>query len=66
MTKAIVIAAAIGLLSACGGDEAGGGLSAEENRGLNEAAEMLDTSPDSLAPPEEAIGNETVTLDNSQ
>jgi hypothetical protein len=36
-------------LGACGrSDDKAGGLTAEENRQLDNAAEMLDTSPDSL------------------
>ncbi len=51
-------AAALATLSACGGDENAGGLSAEENRELNNAAEMLDASPDSLVASEDsALGN---------
>ena len=45
----LAIAAAVLALVACGGQEEGaGGVTAEESRQLNEAAEMLDASPDSL------------------
>ena len=51
-------AAALAMLTACGGEENAGGLSAEENRELNNAAEMLDASPDSLvATDDAALGN---------
>ena len=47
------LAAAAALLAACGSDEGRGGLTAEEERQLDEAAKMLDdnmidVSPDSL------------------
>lgn len=47
--------ASLALVSACGGgDEAAvGGVSAEEAAQLNNAAEMLDTSPDSMTAPED-------------
>lgn len=46
-------------LGACGGPEKGsGGVTREEAAQLNEAAEMLDASPDSLvAPDETGLGN---------
>ena len=52
-TMAIAALAAIGLLAACGDNEGRGGLSAEEERQLDNAAAMLednliDVSPDSL------------------
>lgn len=54
-------AAAAATLSACGQSDDPGGLSADESRRLNEAAEMLDVSDvsaDSLAAPDEtALGN---------
>jgi len=44
------------MLGACGrGDDKAGGLTAEENRQLDNAAEMLDTSPDSLVPVEDNV-----------
>lgn len=53
---ATLLAAA--MLAACGEREGEGGLTAEENRELNNAAEMLDTSPDSLvASDDAALGN---------
>jgi hypothetical protein len=43
-------------LGACGrGDDKAGGLTAEENAQLDNAAEMLDTSPDSLVPADDNI-----------
>lgn len=55
----LVIVAAVLALGACGGQEEGaGGVTAEESRQLNEAAEMLDASPDSLvASNETELGN---------
>jgi hypothetical protein len=53
MSKLVAAAAMVSLLAlgACGrGDDKAGGLTAEENRQLDNAAEMLDTSPDSLVP----------------
>jgi hypothetical protein len=51
--------AALLALGACGGpEEASGGVTREEAEQLNEAAEMLDASPDSLtAPDETGLGN---------
>ena len=51
--------AAMLALGACGGPEEGsGGVTREEAEQLNEAAEMLDASPDSLtAPDETGLGN---------
>lgn len=54
---AIGIITAMAALAGCGGDEAGG-VSREEAQQLNEAAEMLDASPDSLVASDEAmLGN---------
>jgi hypothetical protein len=52
-------AAALLSLGACGGQEEGaGGVTAEESRLLNEAAEMLDASSDSLVASNETdLGN---------
>ena len=54
----VVVAAVLGL-GACGGNGEGeGGVTAEESKQLNEAAEMLDASPDSLvAGDETGLGN---------
>jgi hypothetical protein len=55
----LVVVAAVLALGACGGGNEGeGGVTAEESRQLNEAAEMLDASPDSLvAGDETGLGN---------
>ena len=54
-----VIAAVLALAACGGGEEQGtGGVTAEESKQLNEAAEMLDASPDSLVISNEAeLGN---------
>jgi hypothetical protein len=61
MRKLVATAAMVSLLAlgACGrGDDKAAGLTAEENRQLDNAAEMLDTSPDSLVPADnQALGN---------
>ena len=57
MTKTILLlplAFATTALNACNRHEDSGGVSAEESQQLNNAAEMLDASPDSLA-----AGNDT-------
>lgn len=63
--------AALALLAGCGGrdDKASvGGVTAEEAAQLNNAAEMLDASPDSLAAPEnvplDMESNSGVVMDN--
>ncbi len=55
----LVVVAAVLALGACGGgDQKEGGVTAEESKQLNEAAEMLDASPDSLvAGDETGLGN---------
>jgi len=55
----ICAAGALALLAGCGGGGGSeGGVTAEESKQLNEAAEMLDASPDSLvAPDETGLGN---------
>ena len=55
----LVVAAAVLALGACGGgDGNSGGLSAEENQKLDNIAETLDASPDSLVATEGApVGN---------
>lgn len=51
-------AGALALLAGCGQQGGEGGVTAEESKQLNEAAEMLDASPDSLvAPDETGLGN---------
>ena len=60
MTRAggFIVLAGLALLSACGGEQQAGGVTADEAKQLNEAAEMLDVQPDSLAATEEAaLGN---------
>jgi len=54
--KAAAAMASLLALGACGrGDDKAGGLTAEENRQLDNAAEMLDTSPDSLVPADDNV-----------
>ena len=55
----LAVAAAVLALGACGGNEqSSGGVTQEESEQLNNAAEMLDASPDSLvAPDETGLGN---------
>ncbi len=51
-------AGALALLAGCGQQGGEGGVTADESKQLNEAAEMLDASPDSLvAPDETGLGN---------
>ena len=51
-------AAALSMLAACGSQEPeAGGVTADESRQLNEAAEMLDVSPDSLTAEDTELGN---------
>jgi len=53
-----VLAASLAMLAGCSEEPGAGGLTEADNRELNNAAEMLDTSPDSLVPSEEAaLGN---------
>ena len=42
------MAAALVMLTACGGDDGAGGVTREEAKQLNEISETLDTSADSL------------------
>ncbi len=53
MTRSIGLAAALALalLGGCSDDKPVGGVSADEAAALNNAAEMLDASPDGLAAP---------------
>jgi ABC-type glycerol-3-phosphate transport system substrate-binding protein len=56
----LAVMAAVLALAACGGGEenGAGGVTKEESEQLNEAAEMLDASPDSLVISNEAeLGN---------
>ena len=55
MKRSLAVMAILGLLAGCGskGDESVGGVSPEEAAQLNNAAEMLDASPDSLTVPED-------------
>jgi pantoate kinase len=59
LTKAAAALAALTLVAACGQkNESEGGLSAEDSQQLNNAAEMLDTSADSLTAGEDTpLGN---------
>jgi hypothetical protein len=53
-----IAAAVVIALAGCGGKKDEGGLSAQDNQELNNAAEMLDASPDSLvASDNTALGN---------
>lgn len=47
-TLSIALLAASAALAGCGDNAGAGGVTAEESQALNEAAEMLDTSPDDL------------------
>ena len=60
-----MIAAASVALAACGEKKDEGGLTAADNQELNNAAEMLDASPDSLVASDNvALGNgESTALD---
>ena len=52
------MAAAMLTVAACGGgNENSGGLSAEENQKLDNMAETLDASPDSLVAEDAPVGN---------
>ena len=55
----LIVVAAVLALGACGdGEEGNSGVTAEESKQLNDAAEMLDASPDSLvAGDETGLGN---------
>ncbi len=55
----LVVVVAVLALGACGGDNKdAGGVTQEESNQLNQAAEMLDASPDSLvASDETGLGN---------
>jgi hypothetical protein len=56
----LAVMAAVLALGACGGggEQGAGGVTAEESQQLNEAAEMLDASPDSLVISNDAeLGN---------
>src|SRR4051794_28905498 len=57
---AILLAATAGLAACGGGKKDPNALTEEENRQLDNAAEMLDASPDSLA------ANENVALGNGE
>jgi len=58
MKRIVIVAALAGALAACSGGETNNAVTAEEAAGLNNAADMLDTSPDSLIANSEApLGN---------
>ena len=63
-TLALIAAASIAL-AACGEKKDEGGLTAADNQELNNAAEMLDASPDSLVASDDvSLGNgESTALD---
>ena len=54
---------ALALLAACGGGGDDNALTADENAALNEAAEMLDASPDSLIAADDGLGNGEMPAD---
>lgn len=56
LTRYCAVLAGLALLAGCGHGEGGNGVTAEESRQLDEAANMLDMSPDNLV----------VGADNSQ
>lgn len=57
LIKGAALAASL-MLAGCGENRGAGELTPEENRQLDNAAEMLDTSPDSMvADDEAALGN---------
>ncbi|HEX8669176.1 MAG TPA: hypothetical protein VF727_12485 [Allosphingosinicella sp.] len=61
LTATAAALAALTLVAACGQKSEGeGGLSAEDSQQLNETANMLDTSPDSLT------AGENMTLGNGE
>jgi hypothetical protein len=62
--KALAGLAAVALLAACGGGD-DNALTADENAALNEAAEMLDASPDSLVAADDGLGNGEMPVDGS-
>ena len=56
-TCALGALGAVALLAGCGGGDTGG-VTEEESRQLNEAAEMLDAAPDTVVAADEAgLGN---------
>ena len=56
--KRILIVAALAVAACSGGNDANNAVTADEAAGLNNAAEMLDASPDSLIANSEApLGN---------
>ena len=58
MKRIVIVAALAGALAACSGGETNNAVTADEAAGLNNAADMLDTSPDSLVANSEApLGN---------
>lgn len=71
MKRALTIAAlaAATFMVACSGQTSENAVTEEESAGLNNAADMLDTSPDSLVASEEApLGNgeEAVPADEGE
>lgn len=58
MRSGLSALAAVALLAGCGGGGSNeGGLTAEENAELNNAAEMLDTAPETLPPLDQPTAN---------
>jgi hypothetical protein len=66
MRRMIVAALATLAIAGCGsGEDANNmGVTAEEATMLNDTENMLDASPDSLAAPEEELGNGEIPMDD--
>jgi hypothetical protein len=63
----VIVATAALALAACGAKKDEGGLTASDNQELNNAAEMLDASPDSLVASDNvALGNGETTGDTDE
>jgi hypothetical protein len=69
LIAAALLAGGLTILAGCGDKPGAGGLTEEDNLQLNNAAEMLDTSPDSLVANDEAVlgnGDEDVPADENE
>ena len=62
MKRGLIVAAcvAVAALAACSGEKSENAVTPEESAGLNNAADMLDASPDSL------VANDEVPLGNGE